>query len=82
MCEYQWTLNQPWVDLWGREQTKRHSTLTWSSSPDTAITDASVGCHSIDVMGAECHLKVAHASGLPLWVGGDGVGEPQTTLQG
>ena len=47
---------------------------TWSSSPETAMTEASVGCHSTEVMGLVCHLKVAQASGLPLSRGWDKAG--------
>ena len=41
-----------------RSTAKSHREI-WSSDPLTANILDSVGCHSIEVMGAMCHLKVA-----------------------
>ena len=33
--------------------------MTWSSAPDAAKMESSVGCHSMDVTGAWCQLNEA-----------------------
>lgn len=37
--------------------------MTWSSAPDAAKTESSVGCHSMDVTGAWCQLNEATGVG-------------------
>lgn len=44
--------------------TDRSQRVTWSSEPEAANTDVSVGCHSTDVMGALCHEKSATGVGV------------------
>jgi hypothetical protein len=48
----------------GSCSTERSHIEIWSSAPDAPKTDSSVGCHSIDVIGAECHLKFATGEGF------------------
>jgi hypothetical protein len=36
--------------------------VTCSSAPDATKMESSVGCHSIDVIGARCHVKLATGS--------------------
>ena len=43
--------------------TERSQSVTWSSAPEAAKHESSVGCHSIDVMGAVCHEKAATGVG-------------------
>lgn len=38
--------------------------MTWSSAPEAAKILSSEGCHSIDVIGAECHVKCATGDGV------------------
>lgn len=35
--------------------TDKSHRVSWSSEPEAAKTEESVGCHSTDVMGAVCH---------------------------
>jgi hypothetical protein len=44
--------------------TERSQSVTWSSDPDAAKTDGSVGCHSTDVIGAVCQVKWATGLGV------------------
>ena len=43
--------------------TARSQSVTWSSAPDAAKMESSVGCHSTDVIGALCHVKDATGVG-------------------
>lgn len=37
--------------------------MTWSSAPEAAKHESSVGCHSMDVIGAVCQLNAATGVG-------------------
>lgn len=57
--------------------TERSQSVIWSSAPEAAKEESSVGCHSMEVMGAVCHEKEATGVGDPeleLSLGG-GIGE-------
>lgn len=50
--------------------TPRSHRVIWSSAPDAANIESSVGCHSMEVMGARCQLKAATGVGsgpVVLW---------------
>lgn len=44
--------------------TPRSHRVTWSSAPDAANIESSLGCHSMEVMGAWCHVKEATGVGF------------------
>lgn len=44
--------------------TARSQRVTWSSAEDATKEESSVGCHSIEVMGALCHVNEATGVGL------------------
>lgn len=44
--------------------TDRSQRVTWSSEPEAAKIEVSVGCHSTEVMGALCHEKWATGVGV------------------
>lgn len=63
--------------------TERSHSVTWSSAPEAAKHDSSVGCHSIEVMGPVCQLNAATGVGagaLVLLAGQDNVSLARTTL--
>lgn len=43
--------------------TAKSQSVTWSSAPDAAKIESSVGCHSIEVMGCLCQVKWATGAG-------------------
>lgn len=43
--------------------TERSHSVTWSSAPEAAKHESSVGCHSMDVIGAVCQLNAATGVG-------------------
>ena len=78
-----WWMNRSWA---GTSATSRRTasaslsfssdrshSVIWSSAPDAARTDSSVGCHSIDVIASVCHLNDAAALFLRR-LGGSGGG--------
>lgn len=42
--------------------------MTWSSAPEAAKHESSVGCHSIEVIGAVCQEKAATGVGAGAFV--------------
>lgn len=48
--------------------TERSHRVNWSSAPEAAKQDESVGCHSIEVIGAVCHEKEATGVGAGAFV--------------
>ena len=50
---------RPGPSLVSSLSTARSHRVTWPSEPDAANTEASVGCHSTDVMGAVWCLNIA-----------------------
>ena len=44
--------------------TERSHRETWSSAPDAANIESSVGCHSIEVIGALCQVNEATGDGV------------------
>lgn len=44
--------------------TDKSHKVSWSSEPEAAKTEESVGCHSTDVIGAVCHWNCATGDGV------------------